>query len=141
MKALFPRFALAILASLLPMAASAHEPYEQPPVWGDTKASTMQDLPACSDASWATPIVRVHTAEFSGTGKSAMMNAVREINAQIANVGASSAHIDKTVETTDAFHSWAPYVDTTPTIHVGFYDLVKPAIAYTSAPYSCERFI
>jgi len=80
---------------------------------------TPVSLPSCTDKSWATPTVIVHTGLFSGTSNelAGMEAAVRDINAQMAHLGDSAVSINKTQFTTDEYHETA-YKNTTPTIHV-----------------------
>jgi hypothetical protein len=96
-------------------------------------------LPTCTEKSWATPTVKIHTSGFTGNATD-LVNAIEDVNAQIGKVGGSSARVDKTLQVTTPYHETA-YDDVTPTIHVGFGPLVHPTIASTWPGYSCERFI
>jgi hypothetical protein len=123
-------------STLLPSGALAvqNTPADQP-----TKPVS---LPSCTDKSWASPTVIIHTPLFPGSSSDrvAMDAAVRDVNAQLALVGGSSAHIADTRDTTDAFHE-TPYDNTSPTIHVGFLDLLPPDLAVTDRAFSCEHYI
>src|SRR5215471_12762375 len=84
-----------MLASTLPAAVSAHEPYQQQVPW-DATPTPAPGAPVCADREWASPIVKIHTSEFTNalTGAGTlddMVQAVEDVNAQIAKVGGSSA--------------------------------------------------
>ena len=98
-------------------------------------------LPTCNTSDWRSPLVWVHTHEFTGN-KSAMETAITQVDAQIGKVGASGATVDQPIfSTEEAFHPTTPYGDGVPTLHIGFSDLAPNILATTSKPYSCERFI
>lgn len=128
----------AVVASAgLPGSASAHEPYEQQHTVGETVDHA--SVRSCSKASWSSPVVMIHTELFIGN-QADMEDAVRDVNAQVANVGGSSARVERTVTTPEAFHT-TPYGDSSPVIHVGFLNLLPPTLARTTSPWPCERFI
>jgi hypothetical protein len=99
-------------------------------------------LPSCSDKSWASPTVIIHTQLFPGSSsdRAAMDAAVRDVNAQLALVGGSSVHIADARDTADAFHE-TPYNNASPTIHIGFLNLLPPDLAVTNLAFSCEHYI
>jgi hypothetical protein len=129
--------AAVVANTALPVGVSAHEPYEPQHTMGEQ--TDHDSVPSCGAAAWSSPVVRIHPDLFIGN-QADMEDAIRDVNAQIANVGGSTARVEKTVTTSDGFHT-TPYYDTSPVIHVGFLNLLPPALAVTSSPWACERFI
>jgi hypothetical protein len=130
----------AIAAStLLPTGAWAVPP-QPPDLQVGDPPHPAQTVPTCTAQSWSSPVVKLHVAAFTGN-RAAMEDAVRDVNAQIAEVGGSSVRIESTSTTTDPFHI-SPYYDGAPVIHVGFQPILDPGVAASTwNRWSCERFI
>jgi hypothetical protein len=129
---------LVAASSLLPSGAGAVP--SQPDIQVGDDPNPAQSVPSCTAASWSSPVVKIHVAGF-GPNQAAMVDAIRDVNAQIAEVGGSSVRIESTVTTTEAFHL-TPYNDHAPVIHVGFQDIFNDDWAgVTNNTWSCEHFI
>jgi len=125
-------------STLLPTGAWAVE--SEPDVQVGDDPELPQQVPSCSAASWSSPIVKIHVAGFSGD-RAGMEDAIRDVNAQIAEVGGSTVRIQSTVTTTEPYHL-SPYYDHEPVIHVAFQPIFNPAwAAVTNSTWPCEHFI
>src|SRR5436190_11957160 len=94
-----------VLTSTLPVAVSAHEPHQKLVPYENATPTPAPGAPVCADREWHSPIVKIHTSEFTGPGnKDDMVQAVEDVNAQIARVGGSTVYIEKTEQATAAFH-------------------------------------
>src|SRR6185312_4438090 len=77
----------AALVSPQPALVSAHESYTvQVPVGDPTPPPYTPHT--CTDQSWNSPIVKVHTSEIPHSSDTPdLVNAIDQVNAQVANVG------------------------------------------------------
>ncbi len=123
---------LAFVAGLrVPTSADAAPPYEpgNPSNTSASLPSTTAAPPPCSSGNaWLRqPRVVVHTGEYGGaTPVDTVVAAITDVDNQIAAVGATTAAVTKTSTSTAAFSYGTSYGNTSPTIHVGFVNYIKP---------------